>query len=70
MFGPGDRGLRPARPLVDALLASGCLPHLYQAMEIDGDPYWDGGYMGNPVIWPLIYGCSIADVVLVQINPL
>jgi NTE family protein len=55
---------------IDALLASACLPHLYQAVEIDGDPYWDGGYMGNPAIWPLIYGCQTADVVLVQINPL
>jgi NTE family protein len=55
---------------LDALLASACLPHLYQAVEIDGDPYWDGGYMGNPAIWPLIYGCVTADVVLVQVNPL
>ncbi|MCC7283394.1 MAG: patatin-like phospholipase family protein [Acetobacteraceae bacterium] len=55
---------------LDALLASACLPHLYQAVEIDGDPYWDGGYMGNPAIWPLIYGCQTPDVVLVQINPL
>lgn len=55
---------------LDALLASACLPSLYQAVEIDGDPYWDGGYMGNPAIWPLIYGCQTADVVLVQINPL
>lgn len=54
----------------DALLASACLPHLFQAVEIDGEPYWDGGYMGNPAIWPLIYGCQSADVVLVQINPL
>jgi NTE family protein len=55
---------------LDALLASACLPHLYQAVEIDGDPYWDGGYMGNPAIWPLIYRCVTTDVVLVQINPL
>ncbi|MBV1799900.1 patatin-like phospholipase family protein [Siccirubricoccus sp. G192] len=55
---------------LDALLASACLPHLFQAVEIDGDPYWDGGYMGNPAIWPLIYNCQTADVVLVQINPL
>lgn len=55
---------------IDALLASACLPHMSQAVEIDGDPYWDGGYMGNPVIWPLIYNATGADVVLVQINPL
>ncbi len=55
---------------LDALLASACLPQVSQAIEIDGDPYWDGGYMGNPSIWPLIYKAQTADVVLVQINPL
>lgn len=55
---------------IDALLASACLPFMYQAVEIDGVPYWDGGYMGNPSIWPLIYGTGCADVMLVQINPL
>lgn len=55
---------------LDALLASACLPHIYQAVEIDGQHYWDGGYMGNPSIWPLIYKAQTADVVLVQINPL
>jgi NTE family protein len=63
IFGQEDLSL-------DALLASACLPHMFQAVEIDGDPYWDGGYMGNPAIWPLIYGCTSSDVVLVQINPL
>lgn len=55
---------------VDALLASACLPRYSQAVEIDGEAYWDGGYMGNPSIWPLIYNAQTADVVLVQINPL
>jgi len=55
---------------VDAVMASASLPFVYQAAEIDGLPYWDGGYMGNPVIWPMIYACKSADVVLVQINPL
>src|SRR5690606_5651771 len=55
---------------IDALLASACLPHLYQAVEIDGDAYWDGGYMGNPSIWPLIYKAQTADVVLEQITPI
>ncbi|MGH7088553.1 MAG: patatin-like phospholipase family protein, partial [Stellaceae bacterium] len=55
---------------LDALLASACLPHLYHAVEIDGERYWDGGYAGNPAIWPLIYGCVTSDVVLVQINQL
>ncbi|MGE0420906.1 MAG: patatin-like phospholipase family protein [Reyranellaceae bacterium] len=54
----------------DALLASACLPSLFEAVMIDGQPYWDGGYMGNPAIWPFIYECESHDVVLVQINPL
>jgi len=54
----------------DAVLASTCLPFIYQAVEIDGDYYWDGGYMGNPAIFPLIYHCDSADVVIVHINPI
>ena len=52
-----------------AVLASACLPFLYQAVEIEGEAYWDGGYMGNPPIFPLIYHTDCADVLLVQINP-
>ena len=55
---------------LDVLLASACLPFSFQAVEIDGTPYWDGGYMGNPVIFPLIYYCDSRDVAIVQINPL
>ncbi|HEU0118479.1 MAG TPA: patatin-like phospholipase family protein [Alphaproteobacteria bacterium] len=55
---------------VDAVLASSCLPFNFQAVMIDGLPYWDGGYVGNPSIFPLIYECQSPDVVLVQINPL
>jgi NTE family protein len=55
---------------IDVLLASACLPFVYQAVEIEGVPYWDGGYMGNPAIWPLIYKSKCHDVLLVQINPL
>ncbi len=55
---------------IDALLASACLPHVFQSVEIEGEAYWDGGYMGNPPIWPMIYECGSADVVLVQVNPL
>jgi NTE family protein len=54
----------------DVLLASACLPFLFQAVTVDGEPYWDGGYMGNPAIFPLIYGTDTQDVVIVQINPL
>lgn len=54
---------------VDALLASACLPHNAQTVLIDGEPYWDGGFSGNPALWPLIYGTKADDVLLVQINP-
>jgi len=54
----------------DAVLASGYLPFLFQAVEIDGESYWDGGYMGNPAMFPLIYNCTSHDVVIVHINPL
>ncbi|HKC69352.1 MAG TPA: patatin-like phospholipase family protein, partial [Bacteroidia bacterium] len=55
---------------LDAVLASTCLPYLYQSIEINGEHYWDGGYTGNPPIYPLIYGTDAKDVLLVQINPL
>ena len=53
----------------DVLLASACLPTLFQAIEIDGEGYWDGGYSGNPTITPLVRECNSKDTVLVQINP-
>jgi len=46
------------------------LPQLFRPVEIDGEAYWDGGYMGNPAIFPLIYGSKTNDVVIVHINPL
>ena len=55
---------------IDAVLASSCLPSLFQAVEINGDHYWDGGYMGNPPIFPIIYNCKSADVLLIMINPI
>ena len=55
---------------IDALLASACLPQMFRAVEIDGQPYWDGGYSGNPALWPLIYNTDALDVLLVKINPL
>jgi NTE family protein len=50
---------------VDAACASCCLPFLFDAVEIDGQHYWDGGYVGNPTVYPLIYECSSLDVILV-----
>jgi NTE family protein len=54
----------------DAVMASACLPTLFRAVEIDGVPYWDGGYLGNPVIFPFFRTTSTEDVLVVQINPL
>src|SRR5277367_5065329 len=53
----------------DAVMASACLPTLFRAVEIDGVPYWDGGYLGNPVIFPFFRTTSTEDVIVVQINP-
>jgi NTE family protein len=55
---------------VDVLLASACLPKIHHAIEIDGEPYWDGGYTANPAVFPLFYDCDSADVLLVLLNPL
>ncbi|WP_375262256.1 patatin-like phospholipase family protein [Palleronia sp.] len=54
----------------EALLASACLPSLFQAVEIDGEAYWDGGYTGNPALFPFYDAALPADVVIVNINPL
>ena len=54
----------------DQIMASACLPGLYQAVEIDGEPYWDGGYVGNPALYPLFHGGKSKDIVIVQINPI
>ena len=53
----------------DVLLASACLPTLFHAVEIDGEPYWDGGYSGNPTITPLVRDCDSQDTLLVAVNP-
>ncbi|HEY4252791.1 MAG TPA: patatin-like phospholipase family protein, partial [Roseomonas sp.] len=54
----------------DALLASACLPQVFKAVEIDGEPYWDGGYLGNPALWPLYEQGGPPDLLLVMLNPL
>jgi len=53
----------------DMVLASACLPLLFRAVEIDGVPYWDGGYVGNPPLYPLFAPTQTEDLLLVQINP-
>jgi NTE family protein len=53
----------------DVIMASACLPFLFRAVEIDGIPYWDGGYMANPAIFPFFRETLTEDVLIVQINP-
>ncbi|HEY1544833.1 MAG TPA: patatin-like phospholipase family protein [Xanthobacteraceae bacterium] len=63
------RVFRNAELTPDVLLASACLPTLFHAIEIDGEPYWDGGYSGNPTITPLVRDCDSQDTLLVAVNP-
>jgi NTE family protein len=55
---------------IEALLASSCVPQMFQSVVIDGEAYWDGGYLGNPPLWPLTYECASPDIMIVQISPL
>ena len=55
---------------IEAVLASSCLPFLFKAVEIDGEAYWDGGYMGNPPLFPFFYEAESNDVLIAHINPL
>jgi NTE family protein len=63
------REFRQHEMSVDAVMASACLPTIYRAVEIDGEAYWDGGYVGNPSLLPLIAESPAHDLLLVQINP-
>jgi NTE family protein len=60
---------RQPRIGLDCVMASACLPFMFKAVEIDGEAYWDGGYMGNPALFPLVDECEPGDLVLIQINP-
>ncbi len=64
------RIFRNAELTADHVMASACLPQLFQAVEIDGAPYWDGGYVGNPALFPLFQVEKTRDIVIVQINPI
>jgi len=55
---------------LNVALASSCLPFLFKAVEIDGEHYWDGGYTGNPALYPLFYQTETRDVVIIHLNPL
>lgn len=63
------RVFRNAELSPDVLLASACLPSMFQAIEIEGEAYWDGGYSGNPTMTPLMQECVSDDTILVAINP-
>jgi NTE family protein len=63
------RVFRNAELSSNVLLASACLPTMFQAVEIDGEAYWDGGYSGNPTMTPLVQECVSDDTILVAINP-
>ena len=63
------RVFRNAEISSDVLMASACLPTMFKAVEIDGEPYWDGGFTGNPTITPLVRDCDSDDTILVSINP-
>ena len=54
----------------DHAMASACLPDLFQSVIIDGEPYWDGGFAGNPPLYPLFYETQCRDAIIVQINPI
>ena len=64
------RVFRERELTVEMLLASACLPKIHHAVEIDGEPYWDGGYSANPAVFPLFYDCDARDVLLVLLSPL
>jgi NTE family protein len=55
---------------VDMLMASACLPKIHHPVDVDGEPYWDGGYSANPAVFPLFYECDAQDVLLVLLTPL
>lgn len=63
VFGPGELS-------IEAVLASACLPQMFPAVEIAGEAYWDGGFSGNPVLYPLLTSAVSPDIVVVQINPI
>jgi NTE family protein len=72
--GQTGEGLLQTAPMrkraAEVVMASAALPFVFKAVEIDGVPYWDGGYMGNPAIFPFFGATETEDVLLVQINPI
>jgi NTE family protein len=64
-----SRIFRTGELTVEHLLASACLPALFQAVTLDGEAYWDGGFLANPALWPLFYDQAPADILIVNLNP-
>jgi NTE family protein len=64
------RVFRPSEMSIDAILASACAPLMFQAVQIDGESYWDGSYAGNPMLWPLYENSLDADILMVELTPL
>ncbi len=64
------RVFRNPEVIPDVVLASACLPYLFQAVEIEGEYYWDGGFMGNPALFPLFYHTEARDIIVLHINPM
>jgi NTE family protein len=64
------RIFKNAELTAQTVLASGCLPQLFQSVEIDGEYFWDGGFIGNPAVFPLIYESRSRDVLIVHIDPI
>lgn len=63
------RVFRPDEITLDVVMASACLPFLFKAVDVNGEKYWDGGYTGNPALYPLFYETKSEDIIIVQINP-
>jgi NTE family protein len=64
------RVFQPAELSVDVLLASACVPSLHHTVMIDGEPYWDGGFTGNPPVFPLVFDSEVADIMVIVVQPL
>ncbi|CAD5365857.1 Ferredoxin reductase [Rubrivivax sp. A210] len=64
------RVFRERELTAEMVLASACLPRIHHAVQIEGEPYWDGGYSANPAVFPLVFDCAAADVLLVLLSPL
>jgi NTE family protein len=65
-----SRTFRREEVNLDVVMASACLPQVFRAVEVDGEPYWDGGYTGNPALFPLVEETAAHDLLIVQINPM